>query len=43
MVSKRFNKKLEEKGARLRNKEMEQAQPSDKTQVWHTKQLADKK
>ena len=28
---------------RLRNKEMEQAQPSGKTQVWHTKQIADRK
>jgi len=27
----------------LRNKEMEQAQPSGKTQVWRTKQIADKK
>jgi len=28
---------------RLRNKEIGQAQPSDKTQVWRTKQIADKK
>ena len=28
---------------RLRNKEMEQAQASSKTQVWHTKQIADRK
>ena len=27
----------------LRNKEMEQAQASDKPQVWHTKQTADRK
>ena len=28
---------------RLRNKEIDQAQPSDKAQVWRTKQIADKK
>ena len=28
---------------RLSNKEMEQAQASGKTQVWHTKQIADRK
>jgi hypothetical protein len=28
---------------RLKNKEIEQAQPSSKTQVWRTKQIADKK
>ena len=28
---------------RLRNKEMEQAQASSKTQVWHAKQIADRK
>ena len=28
---------------RLRNKEIEEAQSSDKTQVWRTKQIADKK
>ena len=28
---------------RLRNKEMERAQTSDKTQVWRTKQIADRK
>ena len=28
---------------RLKNKEMEQAQPSGKTQVWCSKQIADKK
>ena len=28
---------------RLRNKEMEQAQASNKPQVWHTKQTADRK
>ena len=28
---------------RLRNKEIEQAQPSGKTQVWRTKQIADRK
>ena len=43
MVSKRINKKAEEKMQRLRNKEMEQAQASGKTQVWRTKQIADRK
>ena len=28
---------------RLRNKKMEQAQASSKTQVWHAKQIADRK
>ena len=28
---------------RLRNKEIEQAQASGKIQVWHTKQIADRK
>ena len=28
---------------RLRNKEIEQTQPSGKTQVWRTKQMADRK
>ena len=28
---------------RLRNKELEQAQASGKTQVWHTKQIANRK
>ena len=28
---------------RLRNKELEQAQASGKPQVWHTKQIADRK
>ena len=28
---------------RLRNREMEQAQAPGKTQVWHTKQIADKR
>ena len=28
---------------RLRNKEMEQAQASSKTQVWRTKQIVDRK
>ena len=28
---------------RLRNKELEQAQASSKTQVWHAKQIADRK
>ena len=43
MVSKRINKKAEEKMQRLRNKEMEQAQASGKTQVWRTKQIADRR
>ena len=28
---------------RLRNKELEQTQASSKTQVWHAKQIADRK
>ena len=42
-MSRRFNKKPEEKGATPRNKEMKQAQASGKSQVWRTKQIADRK
>ena len=28
---------------RLRNKEMDQAQASSKTQIWHAKQIADRR
>ena len=43
MVSRRFDKKPEEKGVRLRNRELEQAQASGKPQAWRAKQTADRK
>ena len=43
MVPRRFDEKPKEKVQRLRNKELEQAQVSGKTQVWRTKQIADKR
>ena len=43
MVSRRFDKKPEEKGATPKEQRVEQAQASGKPQVWRTKQIADRK
>ena len=41
-MSRRFNKKSEEKRQHLRSRELEQAQKSSTPQVWRAKQTADK-
>ena len=42
MVSRRFDKKPEKKGQRLRNKELEQAHASGRPRVWRAKQTTDR-
>ena len=42
MVSRRFDKSQKRRVQYLRNRELEQAQASDRPQVWHAKQTADR-
>ena len=43
MVSRRFDRSQKRRVPRLRNKELEQAQASDKPLVWRAKQTANRK